>query len=231
MNDRIIVSSEFPTIQEIKYMSLVEKKIDCVVYTGVIPVIFLINPKRINLRTMQIAAGYGMIFFRAGAEEKAKKISNIFAEFDCYYSNFLAAGLSSLNEKSSRQRVCNTRTLQKCTGYYIPTGIDPHEGIEYALMQKKLKNVALFEDVIPIEFIINPLGLEIKHLDYKEGLGRIYYLPGFEMSAVELKKELSKTTDTFDEHHIRLVGRLLGYQHTDIEQFLALLRERDDFYA
>ncbi|MGJ0194560.1 hypothetical protein ACR6A7_19770 [Pantoea sp. RRHST58] len=231
MNNHAISSSDFPTIDEIKYVSLVERKISCVVYTGMIPLIFLVNPKRIDLRAIPIASGYGMIFFRPGAEGEVQKISNIFDDFDRNYANFQAAGWHGVDEKSSSDKSNDTSTLQKCAGFSVPTGIDPHEGIEYALMQKKLKNVALFEHFIPVEFITDPLGLEMKYIDYKEGMGRIYYLPGFEISALELKKELSKAIAPYDEHHIRLVGRLLGYQHTDIEQFLALLRKRDDFYA
>lgn len=231
MNNHVTGNSDFPTLEEIKYASLAERKINCVVYTGAIPLIFLVNPKGIDLRAIQIASGYGMIFFRPGAEEEAQKISNIFDDFDRNYAHFLAAGWRGVEEKSSREKAGDTNSPKKCAGYSVPTGIDPHEGIEYALMQKKLKSVAHFEYFVPVEFITNPLGLEMKHVDYKEGMGRIYYLPGFEISATELKYELSKDADPFNEHRIRLVGRLLGYQHTDIEQFLAFVRARENFYS
>lgn len=82
MSDQAMSHSGFPTIDEIKYISMANKKLDCVVYARSIPVIFLINPKRLNLRSVQTAAGSAMIFFRAGAEEKSLKISNLFADFD-----------------------------------------------------------------------------------------------------------------------------------------------------
>lgn len=231
MNNHVIGSSDFPSIEELKYTNLAERKINCVVYTGAIPLIFLVNPKGIALRAIPIASGYGMIFFRPDAGEEAQKISNIFDDFDRNYAKFLAAGWHGVDEKSSSENAGDTISPKKCAGYSVPTGIDPHEGIEYALMQKRLKSVAHFEYFVPVEFITNPLGLEMKYVDYKAGLGRIYYLPGFEISATELKNELSKDADPFSEHRIRLVGRLLGYQHTDIDQFLAFVRARENFYS
>lgn len=231
MSDQAISHSGFPTIDEIKYNRMANKKLDCVVYARSIPVIFLRNPKRLNLRSFQTAAGSAMIFFLAGSEEKALKISNLFADFDCYYSSFLAAGLSVLNGDSPKLKRYNISSTRSCTGYRIPTGIEPHEGIEYALMQKGLKCVAMFEYCIPIEFITNPLQLDIKYLDFNNGQGRIYYKSGHEISAKELSNELSKSISPFDEDHIRRVGRLLGYQNADIEQYIEYCRDLHNFYG
>lgn len=223
---------EFPSIDEIKYFNIVAKKQFCAVFTGAIPLIFLRNPKRINLRSLQVGAGCGMVFFRAGAEDEAKKISNIFADFDCYYSRFLASGETDMRSvKSGLRRSCTFSPSQACTVYTIPTGIEPHDGIEYALMQKALKNVALFESHVPIEFVVNPLRLELKYLEYREGSGRIYFRQGHEVSAIELKKLLTQPANPFDEKLNRRIGQLLGYQHADIEQFLNYLRDRNDYFA
>lgn len=222
---------EFPGVDEMKYLNIVAKKQFCAVFTGAIPLIFLRNPKGINLRSLQVGAGCGMVFFRAGAEDEARKLSNLFADFDCYYSRFVASSNTDMKSlKSGQKRPCSPYPYQACTVYTIPTGIEPHDGIEYALMQKALKNVALFDHFIPIEFVINPLRLEMKYLEYKEGSGRIYFRPGHEVSANELKKLLTQPANPLDEKLNRRIGQLLGYQHADIEQFLSYMRDLSDFY-
>lgn len=227
MSQTCVIDSEYPTIEEIKYFHLADKKSDCAVYIKDIPLIFIRNPRKINLGHIQFASGLGIIFFRVGAEDKARKIGNLFSELDGNYSDFLNPGSNS-PERSPE----DAPPTKSCTELLIPTGIEPHDGIEYVLMSKGLKHVALFEYSLPIEFLTNPLKMDLHHKDYKKGRGRIYYTPGHEFSANELRKELnSSSTNPYDEDRIRRVGRILGYPNPDIEQFIEFCRNVQDFYA
>ncbi len=231
MSQTCVIDSEYPSVEEIKYFYLADKKCDFAVYMNHIPLIFLRNPRKVNLCSVQIASGMGMIFFRAGVEDKARKIGNLFSELDFYYSNFLTSGSRVVNRNSPESSVEDAQDTKSCTELFIPTGIDPHDGIEYVLMSKGLKHVALFEYSLPIEFLTNPLKIDLHHKDYKNGRGRIYYKPGHEFSANELRKELNNSTNPYDEEHIRRVGRLLGYPNPDIEQFIGFCRDLREFYA
>lgn len=231
MTQKIVTEPEFPGVDEIKYLNIAMKKSDCAVFTHYVPFIFVNNPKKINLRSLQVASGMGMIYFRTGAEDKARKIGNLFTWLDFHYTNFLEAGLVKKNEPAAHRSSNVKPSGSTCTELFIPTGIEPHDGIEYILMQKGLKHVALFEHSLPIEFLTNPLQIDMDYIEFKNGSGRIYYTAGHEVSARELKKEMGKSEDFFKPDHIRRVGRILGYQHTDIELFIEYCNEHFKFYA
>ena len=214
------IGPPFRSIDEARYMSLAEKKCDCAVFTSHIPDIFVRNPKRIHLRSVDIASTSGIIFYRPEAEEKARKISNIFSDFDYKFSGLLSSRLKAAGKQLPGLSASDKTSLQACSVMALPGGICPHDGIEYALMQKKLKHIAWFEGLIPVEFITNPLKVDFDYLDLKQNAGRIYYLPGFEITARELRKILIKRCKGFDENSVRLIGRLLGYQPADIETFI-----------
>lgn len=230
MTEHSLTDSDFPTIDEVKYYKIALKKCDCAIFTKYIPLIFIRNPKKIKLGTLQFASGMGLIFFRLGAEDKARKLKNLYSEMELDYINFMTAGSGALSEPNDA-RLKEKVSKSMCKDLFIPTGIEPHDGCEYVLMHKGLKHLALFEYSLPIEFINNPLKIELNRLDYKNGQGVIYYLHGYEFSAKELRKELNRTTNHYDEDHIRRVGRFLGYHISDIEQFVEYCRDRRKFYA
>ncbi|MFJ5159690.1 hypothetical protein ACIP6T_11005 [Pantoea sp. NPDC088449] len=231
MIQKILDGTNFPSIDEMRYVHIAEKKQDFAVYTGMIPVVFLNNPRKINLHSLQISSGYGMVFFRSGAEQKVKSICNIFSGFDCYYSTHFSQKLGQTDDWPLAEGDSIKPAAKSCNQYILPTGLEPHEGIEYPLMHKALKHVAIFEYFIPVEFITNPLCLDLKFIEYKGGSGRIYYRPGHDITAKELKKEVSNNINPYDEEHVRRIGRLLGYQPSDIAHLIDYIRDREKFYA
>jgi hypothetical protein len=230
MTKKAYKNPEFPTINEIKYLNIAKKKNDCAVFTDYIPLVFIRNPHKVKLGSIQFASGLGMIYFRLGAEDKARKIGNLFSDLDFHYANFMGA-IAPPQRKFSAELHESMKSSLKCTEYFIPSGLKPHDGIEYVLMNKGFKHVAMFEYSLPIEFLTNPLRIEMKYIDFNNGNGRIYYTPGHEFSANELRKEIVRTDNIYDEIHIRRVGSFLGYQRNDIEQYIEYCSESRDFYA
>lgn len=230
MSKNCNLEPEYPTLSEMKYFNIALKKIDCAVFLGDIPLVFITNPKKVQMGSLQFASGMGMVFFRLGAEKEAKKITNLYAELDNHYLTFTGEFVGHVNENKPPQMNQHAEAIRTEKDYAIPSGIEPHDGIEYALMHKGLKKIALFEYSLPIEFLTNPLKIELDYMDYKHGQGRIYFKPESKFFANELRKELNRNKNPFNEDHIHRVGRFLGYKTSDIEDFIDYCQSLVNFY-
>lgn len=103
----------------------------------------------------------------------------------------------------------------------VPAGVGPHTGIEYTLMSEGKKNIAMFADLIPDEFIENPAGIDMDTISSTDGTCTIFYMCGHNADATRLMElNLSTRGRGYMPEVEREIGRLLGYQEWEINAFL-----------
>jgi hypothetical protein len=107
--------------------------------------------------------------------------------------------------------------------------IGPHEGREIALLQSGSKRVAWFSEVefspeaeaAPL-IALGKLRREEWRGSSREAVGVVYYIPGAEAEAAELKRltvdwlESGVDADSADSR----IGEILGYSREDIDAFI-----------
>lgn len=101
----------------------------------------------------------------------------------------------------------------------LPDGVGPHEGREYELMSRGEKHIAMFWDIIPYEFVVNPLGIQFRRLCHDPSMTTIFYRLGHLDDAQRLM-EIATNPCTRDPEIEREIGRLLGYQEWEIDAFI-----------
>ncbi len=125
---------------------------------------------------------------------------------------------------------------------YIPQAVNPHQGLEWQLMQKGEKHIALFalhHETLPDEFAKNEtfpsLTLEcIAHQQKQRRRGakqlifKIFFNPAKQQDAQKLYQLLescyqpdSKITPDIE----RKIGQLLGYKTEDIDAYLQWVQQ------
>lgn len=109
----------------------------------------------------------------------------------------------------------------------LPSGIGPHEGIEFDLLIAGRKNVALFFDYEPDgvsafsdseEYVV-----ERHRAIHKNGLPYtvlIIYRVGYEGDAHKLISYALDQSSKFDPDRERDIGRILSYADWEIEAFI-----------
>ncbi|MCH9853822.1 MAG: hypothetical protein K0U45_10025 [Alphaproteobacteria bacterium] len=121
---------------------------------------------------------------------------------------------------------------------YIPQAVNPHQGIEWQLMQKGDKNVALFalhRETLPDEFTkaetFPSLTLECiahqkpnkRRRGAKQLIFNIFFNPNHEQDAqilYHLLESCYQQTGKITPQIERRIGQILGYKDKDIETYL-----------
>lgn len=102
-----------------------------------------------------------------------------------------------------------------------PTGVGPHEFVEYELMASGEKHLAMFSDLIPAAFVHDPCELELGMITSDDKTCTVYYRQGHREAAERLLAlNLSSYGKGFVPEIEREIGRLLGYEDWQIDAFL-----------
>jgi hypothetical protein len=108
----------------------------------------------------------------------------------------------------------------------LPKEIGPHEGIEFDLMQKGLKNIAMFTDYLPSEAdeIVKRNNFHViklrRYFEGREFFTTIIYRGGFSESAEELSDIIKSEPSSFDPVVERRIGELLSYSDVEIDVYI-----------
>lgn len=212
--------TRLPKLTDSNYERMSQHKLPAVYYPNRVPLDFIKDEDNIGLRFISVNNKKGIIFYRPEAFFEAYQI---FLSVD-YHKEKRSSVLEEKGEPEDL--LVETKPLPNLIPIkelVTPHGINPHDGLEYALMHSGQKKVAYFYCEVPCEFILNPFCLTLHHFATHDDCGMIYYMAGAEEKAEKLFNLLSNIKCEQDTESHRLIGRLLGYRPSDIEVFLKFI--------